>query len=49
VGFHVSDYEIRGVNDARINGWFTTIIWEGIQSETGGDPDYGARAVTLLE
>jgi Putative Flp pilus-assembly TadE/G-like len=49
VGFHITDYEINGVNDARINGWFTKIIWEGIQSETGGDPDLGARAVTLLE
>jgi hypothetical protein len=49
VGFHITDYEIRGVNDARVNGWFTKIIWEGIQSETGGDPDFGARAVTLLE
>lgn len=49
VGFHVTDYEIQGVNNARIHGWFTTIIWEGIQSETGGDPDFGARAVTLLE
>ena len=49
VGFHITDYEIQGVNNARINGWFTKIIWEGIQSETGGDPDFGARAVTLLE
>lgn len=49
VGFHITDYEIHGVNNARIYGWFTTIIWEGIQSETGGDPDFGARAVTLLE
>jgi hypothetical protein len=49
VGFHVTDYEIQGVKNAKIFGWFTTIIWEGIQSETGGDPDFGARAVTLLE
>jgi hypothetical protein len=49
VGFHVTDYEIQGVKNARIFGWFTSIIWEGIQSEKGGDPDFGARAVTLLE
>lgn len=49
VGFHITDYQIQGVKNARIDGWFTTIIWEGIQSETGGDPDFGARAVTLLE
>jgi hypothetical protein len=49
VGFHITDYEIQGVKNARIKGWFTKIIWEGIQSETSGDPDFGARAVTLLE
>lgn len=49
VGFHVTDYQIQGSKNARLYGWFTTIIWEGIQSETGGDPDFGARAVTLLE
>jgi len=49
VGFTVQRYEIHGVVDARIYGHFTTVIWEGIQSETGGDPDFGARAVSLLE
>lgn len=48
VGFTVTAYEIQGVKNARIFGHFTTVIWEGIQSETG-DPDFGARAVTLLE
>jgi hypothetical protein len=49
VGFHVTDYQIQGSKNSRIYGWFTTIIWEGIQSEKGGEPDFGARAVTLLE
>jgi Putative Flp pilus-assembly TadE/G-like len=49
VGFTVTDYEIQGVKNARIYGHFTTVLWEGIQSEKGGDPDFGARAVTLLE
>jgi hypothetical protein len=49
VGFHVTDYEIQGSKNARLYGWFTSIIWEGIESEKGGDPDFGARAVTLLE
>ena len=50
VGFHITNYEIQGVNNARIYGWFTQIIWQGIQSEQGSDdPDFGARAVTLLE
>jgi Putative Flp pilus-assembly TadE/G-like len=49
VGFHVTNYEIQGVNNARIFGWFTNIIWEGIQSESSGDPDFGARAISLVE
>jgi hypothetical protein len=40
---------IQGSKNARLYGWFTSIIWEGIQSEKGGDPDFGARAVTLVE
>lgn len=47
--FHVTSYEIHGANDARINGWFVDMIWEGIQSESAGDEHFGARAVALIE
>ena len=48
-GFRVTGYEIHGSKDSRLYGYFEEIIWQGIQSESAGDPDYGARAVTLLE
>lgn len=48
-GFRVTGYDIHGAKDSRLYGWFEEVIWQGIQSETAGDPDFGARAVTLLE
>jgi hypothetical protein len=47
--FHVTDYEIQGSKNARLHGWFVDMIWEGVQSGSAGDPDFGARAVTLVE
>lgn len=49
VGWVVTGYTIRGVNEATINGHFTRILWEGIQSEHGSDDGTGARAVELVE
>jgi hypothetical protein len=48
-GFRVTGYEIHGSNDSRLFGWFEQVIWQGIQSESAGDPDFGARAVSLIE
>jgi hypothetical protein len=48
-GFRLTGYDIHGSQDSRLYGWFEEVIWQGIQSEHAGDPDYGARAVTLLE
>jgi hypothetical protein len=47
--FHVTSYEIQGSKNSRLHGWFVDMIWEGIQSGSAGDPDFGARAVTLVE
>ena len=48
--FHVTDYEIQGSkNSTAIHGWFVDMIWEGVGSESAGDPDFGARALTLVE
>jgi Putative Flp pilus-assembly TadE/G-like len=49
VGWTTTSYVIRGANEATIYGSFTRIIWEGIQSENGGDDGLGARAVSLIE
>jgi hypothetical protein len=50
VGYEVTGWDIRGSNIAKIQGKFTRIIWEGIQSEHGGSDDgLGARSVELVE
>jgi Putative Flp pilus-assembly TadE/G-like len=48
-GFRVTGYDIHGSQDSRLFGYFEEVVWQGIQSESGGDPDYGARAVSLIE
>jgi hypothetical protein len=49
VGWYVASYQIQGSHTARIDGHFTRIIWEGIQSERSGDEDLGVRSVQLVE
>ena len=49
VGFHLTDLSARG-SEGSITGWFTQVIWEGIQVESGSEtPDFGARAVQLID
>ncbi len=48
IGFVVSDFDAHG-NGGVVNGHFTRVIWEGIQSESGTETDFGARAVELVE
>jgi hypothetical protein len=47
-GFHLTEIEIHGSN-SKIYGWFQRVIWEGIQSETGSEDDFGVRTVALIE
>jgi hypothetical protein len=48
-GYLVTSYDINGSNKAHIYGKFVEIIWEGFQSEHGGEPDFGARSVELVQ
>lgn len=48
VGFVVTDFKGQG-NGGQVFGHFTQVIWEGILSESGGEPDFGVRAVALIE
>ena len=48
VGFVITDMDLLG-NKEIFYGYFTRVIWEGILSETAGQPDFGARAVSLVE
>ena len=47
VGWHLTGFKIGGKGE--LHGSFTRVIWEGIQSETATDDDFGARAVSLIE
>jgi hypothetical protein len=47
VGWHLTGYKISG--KGKLEGWFTRVIWEGIQSETETDDDFGARTISLTE
>jgi Putative Flp pilus-assembly TadE/G-like len=49
VGYQITSWDIRGSNRAVIDGMFTRIIWEGIQSEHGSDDGLGAKSVQLVE
>ena len=48
VGFVVTSYDIHG-SKSELSGYFTRVIWEGIQNESGGATDFGARAISLVE
>jgi len=47
VGWHLTGYSIGG--KGKLYGWFTRIVWEGIQSETTTGDDFGARTIALTE
>lgn len=49
VGFRLSGYRINGSRDAELYGQFETVTWEGIMSESGSDPDFGAHAIELVD
>jgi Putative Flp pilus-assembly TadE/G-like len=50
VGFHLLDYEARG-SSGSITGYFTEVIWNGLQATTGSGqpPNFGARSVQLVD
>jgi Flp pilus assembly protein TadG len=50
VGFFVTGVDKQG-NNGNVSGYFTRVIWTGIQASSagGGGPNYGARAVQLVD
>jgi hypothetical protein len=48
VGFHLTGFDLHGSSE-KLYGYFTQVIWEGIQSETNSQPDFGARTIALVE
>jgi Flp pilus assembly protein TadG len=47
VGFHLTGYDASG-NDGNVYGWFTRVIWHGLQGSPGRTTDLGDRAVQLV-
>jgi hypothetical protein len=48
VGFTPTGSQVKG-DDGKIFGSFTRVIWEGLQDDTGSQPDFGVRAIALVE
>ena len=49
VGFHLTGVTANG-NSGSISGWFTQVIWEGLQVESSSQtPSFGARAIELVD
>ena len=48
VGFHMTSFDTHG-NSGDLTGWFTKVIWNGIQSSTNQQlPDFGVYSVELV-
>jgi hypothetical protein len=45
----VTSYDIQGSKNNKLLGYFVSVTWEGIVGETGGNPNFGAHGVTLVE
>lgn len=48
-GYVVTSYQIQGSKNNKLFGYFLSVTWEGIVSEAGGNPNFGAHGVTLVE
>ncbi len=50
VGFHLLSFDARG-SSGSITGYFTEVIWTGLQATSGGSqpPNFGARSVQLID
>ncbi len=48
VGFVVTSSKVQG-DKGKIYGHFVRVIWEGIQSDDASQPDFGVRAISLVE
>lgn len=49
VGIHLTGFNFHGSKDSWIEGSFTRVIWEGIDSAPGDSVDFGARSIELIE
>jgi Flp pilus assembly protein TadG len=48
VGFHITSYNANG-SSGWVRGWFTRVIWRGIQSTTSSGSNWGAKTIQLVD
>ncbi len=48
IGFHVTNYHAGGSN-GWVRGWFTSVIWRGIQSTSSSGSNWGSKTIQLVE
>jgi hypothetical protein len=48
VGFHLTGMDLHGSSE-KLYGYFTQVIWEGIQTTTNAPPAYGVRSIALVD
>jgi hypothetical protein len=49
VAFHLTSFDATGGNSGDLSGWFTKVIWAGLQSSTNKHlPDFGVYSVELV-
>jgi hypothetical protein len=48
VGFHLTGLDVHG-NNEKLYGYFTQVIWDGVQATPGTPPAYGVRSIALVE
>jgi secretion/DNA translocation related TadE-like protein len=47
IGFHITSYNANG-SSGWVRGWFTRVIWHGIQSTTSSGSNWGAKTIQLV-
>jgi Flp pilus assembly protein TadG len=49
VGFHLTGIDARG-SDGDLKGWFTKVLWQGLQAVNPGQggPNFGAQTIQLI-
>jgi hypothetical protein len=50
IAFHITDYHAQG-SSGWVKGWFTKVIWRGIQNPPSSPqpPNFGARTIELID
>lgn len=48
VAFHMTGFDARG-SSGFLDGWFTSVTWEGIQVDHATGDDFGARTISLIK